>query len=199
MRELLASFLFVAATATALAAEDKAPAKAADKPAAAKADFHVSPMIIKNTDAVERFIYGEAETTQEDMMETMQKIFFPLMEKDGKDGIVLNYPAIFVYQGASQDPKQKFKLATGFPAREGTKAVGEFKVKKLDGVRCASIYFTGSLEHFGKAYESIFTQLVKAGHKPTGETRELYLYWAGDASPNTVVEIQVVIAPEEKK
>jgi len=203
MLRLIASLIIIvagfAAPLNAEDAKDKAPAKAPDKPVADKPAFHLSPMILKSTDAVEHFIYGEMETDQAGMMDALQKTFFPLMEKEGKDGLILDAPPTFVYQGATQDPKQKFKLATGFPTREGAKAAGEFKVKKLDGIRCASIYFTGSLEHFGKAYESIFTQLIKAGHKPTGETRELYLFWAGEASPNTVVEIQVAIAPQEKK
>jgi general secretion pathway protein G len=177
--------------------EDKARAAAA--PAKEKAPYHLSPMIIKNTDAIEKFICGEAETTQEDMMAALQKTFFALMEKEGQDGAAFDYPAIFIYEGNTGDPKKKFKLTTGFPAKENAKAIGEFKVKKVEGIRCASVYYTGSLEHIGKAYESLFTQLIKAGHKPTGETRELYLFWAGEASPNTVVELQAAIAPADKE
>lgn len=198
MQRLIVCLIVSAAVNVAIAAEEK-PADAAPKAAAEKPAYHLSPMIIKDTDAVDHFIYGEAETDFATMMDTLGKTFFALAELEGKNGAAFDYPAIFVYHGNTGDPNAKFKIATGFPVKETVKPVGDFKIKKLDGIRCASVYYTGSLEHIGKAYESLFGQLIKAGHKPTGETRELYLYWAGETSPNTVVELQAAIGKEEKK
>lgn len=179
-------------------AKDKAPAAAAPTAKAEKKDYHLSPMIVKDIKAIEAFISGESETTRTDMMEALGKTFFALMEKEGENGTVFDYPAIFVYQGASGEPDKKFKLSTGYPVKAGAKAIGDFKVNKLEGYRCASVYYTGSLTHIGDAYSELFTQLIKAGHKPTGQSRELYLFWDGEDSPNTVVEIQVGIAEEKK-
>jgi general secretion pathway protein G len=166
-----------------------------------KKDYHLSTMIVKDIKTIEAFISGETETTLNEMMEALGKTFFPLMEKEGENGTVFSYPAIFVYHGASADPHKKVKLSTGFPVKPDAKAIGDFKVKKLEGYRCASVYFTGSLMHIGDAYGELMAQVAKAGHKPTGQTRELYLFWDGDDSPNTVVEIQVGIAevPKDEK
>lgn len=177
-------------------AKDKAPAVAPAK--VEKKAYHLSTMIVKDVKAMEAFIAGEAETTRNDMMDALGKTFMPLMEKEGENGTVFDYPAIFIYQGASAEPDAKFKLSTGYPVKPGAKAIGEFKVKKVEGFRCASFYFTGSLTHFGDAYAELFAQVIKAGHKPTGQTRELYLFWDGEDSVNTVVEIQVGIEAAKK-
>mgnify|MGYP002624852251 CR=1 FL=1 len=161
--------------------------------------FHLSKPIVKDIAELEHFVYGEVETTFETMMDAMTKTFFPLMESLGKDGVVYDYPAIFIYNGVkSDDPKAKFTLVTGYPARPECKAPKGYKIGKLEGHHGLSADFTGPLSEISHAYQAIFKDLLAAGHQPTGQTRELYLYWDGEESPNTVVEIQVTIAKPGK-
>lgn len=182
-------------------AEDKpadpkaAPAKE-DKAEAPK--FHISSPIVKDIEPIEAFICGEAETNFEQFMDTLSKTFFPLMEKEGENGTVFQGAPIFIYHGASQDPAKKFKFTAGYAVAPDAKPIGEYKIKKIDGYRCLSVYYTGSLETIDQAYMQLFAQVARAGHTPTGQTRELYLDWHGEASPNTVVEVQVGIAAEKK-
>jgi effector-binding domain-containing protein len=126
------------------------------------------------------------------MAKTLDKTFMPLMEKAKAAGL-LGGPPIFVYHGATGDPTAKFTLDTGLTVPADTKALGEFKVKKLPALHAATAYFTGPLASLGAAYAQFFPQLMQAGHIPTGDMREVYLFWEGPESANNVVEIQIGI------
>ncbi|MEX2216605.1 MAG: GyrI-like domain-containing protein [Phycisphaeraceae bacterium] len=192
------SLLAVTALVVPALAQDKAAPQDPKSAPAEKPTHHLSSPIVKDIKELEHFIYGEAEITFDTMMDAMTKTFFPLMESLGKNGVVYDYPAIFVYKGATEDPKKKFTFQTGYPARPDCKAPEGFKIRKLEAHRCVSIYFTGPLTELEAAYKAVYAQIAKAGHQPTGESRELYLFWDGEASPNTVVEIQVGIARPAK-
>jgi effector-binding domain-containing protein len=154
--------------------------------------WHLSPLLVKDVKEVPGYLHGSAETTLADIAKTLDKIFMPLMDKAQKAGL-LGGPPIFVYHGATGDPTAKFTLDTGFAVPADTKPLGEFKVNKLPGYRAATAYFTGPLSSLGAAYTQFFPELMKAGYTPTGDMREVYLFWEGPDSANNVVEIQVGI------
>lgn len=103
-------------------------------------------------------------------------------------------PEVFVYQGMSEDMTKEFDLEIGFMVDAGTKEVGDYKVRDLAPFHCATVIYSGPVTDVGKAYQEIFTQIFAAGMRPTGEVREMYLYWESPESPNNIEVIMVGVA-----
>ena len=92
-------------------------------------------------------------------------------------------------QGATQDPNKKFKLQVSFAVLEGTEAQGDFKVRRLEPFKCATVLYGGPISSIPRAYEKVFGGL--GGATPTGETREYYFHFEGVESPNNVQLVAV--------
>ena len=58
-------------------------------------------------------------------------------------------------------------------------------------IRCAALLHWGGLEHIGESYEALNGAISEAGLSATGEGREWYLRFAGDASVENVVLLQL--------
>jgi len=175
--------------------------KPADKPAAppAKPDpaagapdeqFIVSKMRIQDFKP-RNYLFAETTTTIAQIGPVVMEII-PKLEQAIKDGKVeVKGPAVFVFQGATADVNKPFTLQVGFLVADDTKDVGEFKVRQLDQFHCATVLFSGAVANVTQAYQQLYTDLFAAGLKPTGESREYYLYWESPESPNNVQLIQV--------
>src|SRR5687768_2242458 len=170
---VLSSFLLCAAGTTA--------ARAAD-------DVQLSEVAIR-TLAPKTIIYQEVETSLAEMGAAVGPILEQLTALVKEKKVVFDGAAIFIYQGASPDPTKKFKLQVSFAVAEDTKPQGEFKVRKLEPFKCATVLFGGPVASVAKAYEKLYGGL---GNKtPTGESREYYLNWEGVESANNVELIAV--------
>ena len=158
-----------------------APARGAD-------EVQVSEVAIRTIGA-QTILYKEVETTLSELGGVVGPILEDLekLVKDKK--VVYGGSTIFLYQGATQDPDKKFKLQVSFTVLEGTEAQGDFKVRKLEPFKCATVLYGGPIASVGKAYEKVYGGL--AGNTPTGETREYYLHFEGIESPNNVEIIAV--------
>ena len=102
-------------------------------------------------------------------------------------------PPMFVYHGASPDPMAEFTLDIGYIVPDDAKGAGDLKIEKLEKFHCTSVLYTGPAEKVGAAYEKAYGDLAKAGHAPTSESREMFLYWEGADSPNNVMQISAGI------
>jgi effector-binding domain-containing protein len=100
-------------------------------------------------------------------------------------------PPIIVYHGATTDPDKQFTVDLGFPVADTATAGGDFQLGKVKGVMSATAVFTGPMTQIRQAYVRLFGQLIAAGHTPTEERRERYLYWEGADSTNNVVLIEI--------
>lgn len=158
----------------------------------AKPEFVVSEMRVQTFPGV-TLLCGEAETTLAKIGAVAGQTISALHKAADDAHLGVTGPMIFVYQGATGQPDTPFKLSLGFPVAEGTKPVGDFKVKKLADLRCATVLFSGPLAKLHDAYSKLFPALMGAGHIPTGEMREYYLYWESPESPNNVLLLQAGI------
>jgi len=172
---VLSSFLWCSASGTA--------ARAAD-------DVQLSEVAIR-TLAPKTIIYREVETSLTEMGTAVGPILKQLTALVKEKKVVFDGSAIFVYQGASPDPTKKFKLQVSFAVAEDTKPQGEFKVRKLEPFKCATVLFGGPIASVPKAYEKVYGGL--GTNTPTGESREYYFDWDGVESPNNVELIAVGI------
>lgn len=136
-------------------------------------------------------LYQEIETTLADLGTAIGPILEGLEKLVKEKKVVYGGSTIFVYQGATDDPAKKFKLQVSFAVLDGTVAQGDFKVRKLEPFKCATVLYGGPISAVAKAYEKVYGGL--AGNIPTGETREYYLHFEGVESPNNVEIIAVGI------
>lgn len=161
-----------------------------DSPSRAAGEVQLSEVAIR-TLAPRTIIYKEVETSLSEMGTAVAPILEQLTALVTEKKVAFDGAAIFVYQGASPDPTKKFKLQVGFAVADDTKPPGEFKVRKLEAFKCATILFGGPIASVPKAYEKLYGGL--GANTPTGESREYYLNWDGVESDNNVELIAVGI------
>lgn len=95
---------------------------------------------------------------------------------------------MFTYKGVDpQNPAKPFQMTVGVLVAPGTKAVGKYQVKELPPYKCVAGVFNGPLSSLSAAYGKHYGELMAAGHVPTDESREMFLYWDGEESQNNVV------------
>jgi hypothetical protein len=68
---------------------------------------------------------------------------------------------------------------------------GQAALVDLAPIRCAALAHWGGLEHIGESYEALNGAISEASLSATGEGREWYLRFAGDASVENVVLLQL--------
>ncbi len=168
------------------AAETKAQSKAENP-------WHLSAVIEKSVREIPGFMSATATTTIPKIKEVVAAKFGPMGKAAREAGVHFEGPAIFIYQGATGEMEQPFDLTMGMPVAADAKDVGEYKVAKRPGMLCVSAYYTGDISHLGEAWGKFYGQAMQRGVKPTGESREVYLFWEGEESPNNVIELQIAI------
>ena len=145
--------------------------------------------VIERTLGAKTIIYREVETSLPEMGQDVGPILEDLSKLVKEKKVVYDGCAVFVYQGLSTDPTKKFKLQVSFAVADDTQPQGEFKVRKLEPLKCLTVLYGGPVSSIAKAYEKLFGGL---GNKtPTGESREYYLNWEGVESGNNVELIAV--------
>lgn len=183
---LVAFAALIVSSQIALAADEP------KKPEPAKPDVLITDMRIQKFPAV-TIVYAQTETTLNKIAQYAQPSMAAIEKAMVDAKLPMQGGPIFVYDGATGQPDQPFKLTIGFPVPEGSKAAGDYQVKKLAEIRCATVIYSGPMPKIGEGFSKLFQSLMAAGHMPTGETREHYLYWESADSPNNIVLIQAGI------
>jgi len=162
----------------------------AQTPTPGKPEFTVSPMRIATLKDT-AYMYQTEQVTLATIGPIIDK-HMNEMTSAMKDGAFSpTGPPIIVYHGASTDPEKQFTVDLGFPVADTATAGGDFQLGKVKGVMSATAVFTGPMSQIRQAYVRLFAQLIAAGHTPTDERRERYLYWEGADSTNNVVLIEI--------
>ena len=160
-------------------------------------EWHLSEPIVKDVAEVPAFLSGSTRTTLNEIKPAVEELMGPLIEAvQNGDATFMGAP-IFIYQGATGQPDVPFDMTIGFPATDADVAVPGYANKPLAPFRCVSFYYTGPMEGLPAAYGKLMPQVFQAGHMPSGVSRELYLFWETEDSPNNIVEIQIGIAGGE--
>jgi len=161
-----------------------------DKPK--PADYLIGQMHVQTLPET-MYLYGSTKTTLAKLSKAIDTLMPALSQGILQGKFIHKGEAVFVYRGATGDQQTPFDLEVGFPVPDDAKAFDQLKTRKLSSFRCATMLVTGSTAHYGEAYQKLFAGIGQAGHRPTGETREAYLYWEGPESPNNVTQIQAGI------
>lgn len=161
------------------------------QPVTTTPDFVVSDVRVQ-TIAGFTYLYGSTRTSFQAMSEPVERTI-AAMEKAITEGKFRpSGPLVFVYRDL-KDPGQPFTLDVGFCVPDDTAAFGDYKVRKVEPFKCATVLFSGPLSKVPEAYNKVMGALPALNLKPTTTVREFYLYWETPDSPNNIVQIQVGI------
>ena len=99
---------------------------------------------------------------------------------------------IYVYHGCNGDPTQEFDLEICLPVPSGLNLRLErpIELKTTTPFRCVSVDYVGPMSGFGAAWMNLVRWVSAAGHKPTGQSREIYKKWVSFNAPDNVTELQ---------
>lgn len=143
---------------------------------------------------VKHYVFGTIETDFKSMGEPVGKALGSLIKTAGDNKLPLVGPVMHYYYGAPHAaPDKGFKMETGFFVQEGSQGPGEYKVRELPKLKCATVLYTGPAPRIGDAWQKVYKAISEQRLTPTGEERELYLYWEGPDSPNNIVQVMVGI------
>jgi effector-binding domain-containing protein len=148
--------------------------------------------LIVQTIPAKQYIHAGFETDFKSMVPPIRKALTEMIKAANENKEGLHGPLMHFYYGAPHtSPAKTFKMETGFFVPDGAKGVGDFKVRELPAYKCATMLYTGPGLRIGEAWQKIYRTLGDKGLTPTGEERELYLYWEGPDSPNNIVQVQI--------
>ena len=137
------------------------------------------------------FMHVSFDTTLQDLHEQL-KTRLPEMAKTAHGAkLGTGMPMILILHGADGNPATKIKLDLGFQVPPGTEAKGDWKVDELAEYRCVSLVYSGPIARIGDAYEKLVPAASDNNRQPTDESRQMYLYWEGEDSPNNVVQVTI--------
>jgi len=186
------SVVFISSLALLIVSPLALAAEEANKPEQAKPAFVISEMRVQKLPGP-TVLYSQTQTTIGKISELAEKTIGAIEKAAAEAHAPVQGPVVFVYEGATAQPDQPFKLTIGLMVGEGAKDVGEYKVKKLSDFRCATVIYSGPMANVGEAATKLYSSLMAAGHKPTAEMREYYLYFEKPDSPNNIVLMQAGI------
>jgi effector-binding domain-containing protein len=102
-------------------------------------------------------------------------------------------PVIFIYRNLTDNLDAPFDVQIGMAVEDNVVPPTGYQSIQLSPSDCATILYTGSMANIGQAYATLMPAAWSYERKPTGETREYYLYFEDDKSPNNVVLIATVL------
>jgi hypothetical protein len=143
------------------------------------------------TFAAGRYFHLATRTNQLDVAQASATLSQRLFKALKVAGVTTSGPILIIQRVSSPDPTQPFDMELGVLVSKEVKAVGEALVRDLDAFPCASSVVMGAFGEAGRAFEALFRAAGEKGRIPTGEIRELVLFWEGDASPNNMMQVQI--------
>lgn len=138
------------------------------------------------------YYYGSIETDFKGMVKPLKKVLGDIGKAAEAGKLKIRGPVMHVYyESPHLKPDQAFKMETGFQVAEGAQPSGALKARKTSKFKCATMLYVGPGRRIGDAWQKLAAAVADAGLRPTGEEREMYLYWESDDSPNNVVQVQM--------
>jgi len=187
MRHLISFAVVLSLTLLCRAAEPEVK-KEPPKPA----EYLVGEMHIQDLPEM-NYVYGSSETTFDKILDVVNK-YIPVITKGIEEGQLRSGgSAMFVYKGMTEDMTKPFTLEIGWCVPPNAKPFGELQMRKVKAAKCATMLYTGSVANISKVYEKLMPAVKAAGMTPTGDVREMYLYWEGPESANNVIQVQVEV------
>jgi hypothetical protein len=139
-----------------------------------------------------RYLCAELETDFAGMGPPLIEKLTAMIEGAREAKVSLLGGTVHVYHGAPhRTPDMTFRMETGFFVWDGEVGFGDFEVRELPELRCASLIYVGPVTRLGDAWQAIYRAARARGLTPTEDERELTLYWESAESPNNVFQVQL--------
>lgn len=135
--------------------------------------------------------YKEIKTNLKNIAQFVGIVPAQLMEDLSKEGLQTTGSQIWRYIGGDGNPETEFTLQVGIPVAEAP--LNDNRFIEFGSFKCASFVHNGSWSEFAKVYERIIGEVMVAGHKMNGETREIYHTVDFENEQNNITEIQIGI------
>jgi DNA gyrase inhibitor GyrI len=172
-----------------------APAATAPAPAAPKPVISIGEMRIQTIPPMP-YLSTPAETTFAKIGEPVKAGFDRVFAAALAARLLVTRPTMLVYQGNPHfHPQQPFKMEIGVIVGDDAQLdpAADLKIRKTEPFKCATILYTGPVNEQGQAYQKLIPAMKAAGLAPTGEEREMCLYWEGPESLSNVFMMMVGI------
>jgi len=183
----LSRLLLPLACATLLASGPQTPVQLLEKPRSFSGPAAVQ------TFAEGTFLHLTTQTTLGELPGKMALLVPQLHKALLTSGIPSLGPIQVVYHGMSADPAKPLDIEVGVLVPRGTAAPAGCSVRTLAPFTCVTTVFTGSFSGLGKVYETLYPTLLASGKTPLPESRQMVLFWEGEASNNNMLLIQIGI------
>ncbi|MFL7811278.1 MAG: GyrI-like domain-containing protein [Anaerolineae bacterium] len=158
------------------------------EPGTADPPFIFGQMRVQNMPGMP-FFFVCTETTMDGLSEAIDRLMPLLVAARDEGGVTTMGPLVMRYLGESMGGA--FRLEAGYPVAKGTQPAGEAQVATLPPFPCASLLYSGGMDHLSDAYDLLMEAIEDAGLQHVEEAREWYLYFEEDDSPNNVTLIQL--------
>lgn len=114
-----------------------------------------------------------------------------IMQDAERHGLTITGPWIFVSYGFPKDAQTTFKIEFCLPVTIQDSYRGDFVLKTLEPILCAAGQHKGPLRTlFSDGYGKLLQATTAAGHRFSGESREIYHRWQGPDAADNRIEIQ---------
>jgi effector-binding domain-containing protein len=163
----------------------------ADKPADSKPVISIGEMRIQTVPPL-TYLSTPAETSFDKMGEPVKAGFDKVFGAAAEAKLLIARPTLLVYSGNPHfHPEKPFKMEIGIIVADDTAPLADLQLRKTQTFKCATILYTGPVAEEGQAYQKLIPAMTAAGLTPTGEERELCLYWEGPDSVNNIFMMQI--------
>jgi effector-binding domain-containing protein len=147
-------------------------------------------MEIKNIEK-QKVYCKEFKTTLKEIQKFVAQVPAELAAEIQNQGMEIIGNQIWRYLGGDGNPETEFTLQIAFPIKENGETYEQ--IREYNDFKCFTGMHYGAWSNFGKSYEKIMGELMVAGHKMTGEIREIYHVVDFEDQEKNITEIQVGI------
>lgn len=156
-------------------------------------DSAQTPIRIQTLRGSDHFLYGEKETTTGELGQTIRSLIKPLQDARAEGKVQYASQLIVTMTDLAGIGPGSIKVRAGYLVRPDTTAPDGFTLGQLESQRAATTIFSGPPTGMRDAFVQLYQELAAAGLEPTGERRQMILYYEGPESENNVYLLQVLV------
>lgn len=144
---------------------------------------------VKEVPAQKYFIY-RTETTLLNVNAIAMREIETLYATAGQLCLDTSAPLEFIYWGATGDVEKPFILEIALPVGDEEVTIpAHYELLEHPSFKAFAYTHHGDFSNIMPIYKELFNQLFAQGHKPTTQTREVYINWVDLTSSENVTEI----------
>ena len=147
---------------------------------------------IKTTKSQTLF-YGEYTMKVDEMESKITGKALQLGMSAAKGGAKINGPMHFIFQTPQTANVKEITFKMGLPVSGRPKTRGGFKILNDKGFKCSWMEYNGHKDGLMDAWKTLYEQTTAAGHKLTGESRQIFDEDNKMGSDTIKVELQLGI------